>query len=308
MAKILYFGSFGKPYDTEVYVCNTLEMLGHTIDKKSATTTNCSLLKQLLDKDYDFVMVSKGWFPDEEGAIKILQKSKIPVIAWFWDLCWGTPRENLLTDHHIFKAHLTFTSDGGDRDWHKYGVNHRTLRQGIYEPEAVKGEFDPKYDFDVVFVGTLVHDAAFNWKHRGELIGFLSKYYGNRFKMLGQGGGVRNMELNNVYASAKVVVGDSVAAPHYWSNRLYETIGRHGFLIQPMVEGLETEFTPYKHFVPYEYYDFKGLAEKIDYFLAHKDERDAIRDAGFEHCKANHTYTIRCQQLIEKINEFTGLG
>lgn len=308
MAKILYFGSFGKPYDTEVYVCNTLEAMGHKIDKKSATTTYCSDLNRYLKMDYDLIMVSKGWFIDEEGAVKLLKASKIPVVAWFWDLCWDTPRANLLTDHHIFKADLTFTSDGGDRDWERYGVNHRVLRQGIYEPEAVKGTFNPKYDYDVVFVGSMVHQAAFGWKHRSELIGFLTRYYGNRFKLLGQGGDVRNLELNDVYASAKVVVGDSVAAPNYWSNRVYETIGRHGFLIQPMVEGLEKEFTPYEHFIPYEYYDFAGLAEKVDYFLEHPDERNKIRDAGFEHCKKYHTYTIRCEQLMKEINEHFSLG
>ena len=303
MAKILYFGSFDKPYDTEVYVSNTLESLGHEVDRKYASKTNNSELKRLLTLDYDFVMLSKGWFMDEEKAIEILKDSSKKTIGWFWDLCWDTPREKLLYTHHLFKADIVFTSDGGDRDWKKYGINHVTLRQGIYEPEAVKGQFKKEYDFDVAFVGTMVHESAFNWRHRSDLVNFLKKYYGNKFIHLGNGDGVRNMELNNVYASVKVVVGDSVAAPHYWSNRLYETIGRNGFLIFPMIEGLDKEFTPYKHFIPYSYFEFTQLAEKIDYFIEHEKERNEIRDAGFEHCKKFHTYTIRCQQLIEYINK-----
>lgn len=302
MAKILYFGSFDKPYDTEVYVANTLESLGHSVDRKCTTKTSNQELKDLLIKDYDFVMLSKGWFPDEETAQRLLKESGKKTIGWFWDLCWGTPRENLLSKHHLFKADIVFTSDGGNRDWKKYGINHVTLRQGIYEPEAVKGNVQYKYSYDVAFVGTLVHESAFNWKHRSDLVNFLKDYYGKRFVHLGGGDGVRNLELNDVYASVKVIVGDSVAAPHYWSNRIYETLGRNGFLIFPMVEGLDKEFTPYKHFVPYEYFNFTSLAEKIDYFIEHKDEREKIRSEGFKYCKENHTYTLRCKQLVDYIN------
>lgn len=301
MSKILYFGSFDKPYDTEVYVSNTLESLGHTVDKKTAGKTNTSELRELMKGGYDLILLSKGWFNDEEESVKIMKESGIKTVGWFWDLCWGTTREKILWEHHLFKADKVFTSDGGDRDWKKYGINHQTLRQGIYEPEAVKGKFQQKYDYDVVFVGTTVHESLFGWKHRTDLLNFLKTYYGDRFLHLGNGDGIRNMELNNVYASAKVVVGDSVNAPHYWSNRLYETIGRNGFLIFPMIEGLDKEFTPYEHFVPYTFYDFEGLAEKIDYFIAHPEKRQIIKDAGFEHCKKHHTYTKRCIELMDNL-------
>lgn len=301
MSRILYFGSFDAPYDTEVYVANTLEALGHEVVRRATTQTPSYKLKILLLEHFDFILLSKGWFPDEEECQNLLKKSPIKKVGWFWDLCWGTPREKLLWEHHLFMADKVFTSDGGPRDWAKYHINHETLRQGIYDPEAVKGKFNPKYDYDVVFVGTMVHESAFGWRHRTDLIQFLKKYYGDRFKMLGVADGIRNLELNDVYATAKVVVGDSIYASNYWSNRVYETIGRNGFLIFPMIDGLEKEFTPYEHFIPYNYYDFDGLATKIDYYLDHPKERQKIKDAGFEHCKKHHTYSIRCKELIERI-------
>lgn len=301
MSKILYFGSFDKPFDTEVYVTNTLEKQGHTVEKRTASKTSNDELRKLLKGGYDFVLLSKGWFVDEEGAIQIIKNSGVKTVGWFWDLCWGTPRKHLLKDHHLFHADEVYTSDGGDWDWSKYGIKHKILRQGIYSPEAIKGNFKQEYAYDVIFVGTNSHGTDFQWKHRQELLHFLKKYYGDRFRHLGVGGDLRNLELNDVYASAKVVVGDSVYSKNYWSNRLYETMGRNGFLVFPMIEGLEKEFTPYKHFIPYDYYDFVGLAEKVDYYIEHDKERNEIRDAGFEHCKAYHTYDIRCEQLIKNI-------
>jgi len=302
--RILYFGSFDQPYDSEVYVSNTLESLGYEVNRQSTSKVNASKMKVLLQDKYDFILLSKGWFIDQDDCVRLLKESPILKVGWFWDLCWDTPREWLLEKHHLFKADIVFTSDGGKRDWAKYGIKHETLRQGIYEPEAVRGEIRKDYELDVVFVGTLVHDSAFGWKHRSELVNFLKRNYGDRFKLFGVDDGVRNKQLNDLYASAKVVVGDSVYAPEYWSNRLYETLGRNGFLIFPTVEGIEKEFTPYKHFIPYNYYDFEGLAEKIDYYLDHDSERDKIKEAGFEHCKQYHTYTIRCQQLIDYIKNY----
>lgn len=303
MTRILYFGSFDKPFDTEVYVANTFESLGHEVVRKQPTKTTITELKELLKEKFDFILLSKGWFEDEETATRLIKESGIKTVGWFWDLCWNTPREWLLKDHHLFKADYVFTTDGGDWDWSKYNINHSVIRQGIYEPEAIEGKVKKEYEYDVVFVGTNCHKAEFDWNHRGDLLNFLKKYYGSRFKHFGTDDGIRNLDLNDVYASAKVVVGDSVDSPFYWSNRVYETIGRNGFLVFPKVEGIETEFTPYKHFIPYEYSNFEQLAEIVDYYIAHKEERDKIRKAGFEYCKEHHTYTHRCQKLLDYLKD-----
>lgn len=299
MANILYFGSFDMPYDTEVYISDTFESLGHTVTRNKPSTTSISELGDLLKQKFDFILLSKGWFEEQDKAMKMIKDSGIPTVGWFWDLCWNTPREWILWKHPLFKADYVFTTDGGDWDWKKYGINHQVIRQGIYEPEAIKGKVKKEYQYDVVFVGTNSHKTDFGWSHRPELLNFLKRYYGDRFKHFGNADGVRNLDLNDVYASAKVVVGDSVHSPHYWSNRLYETLGRNGFLVFPNIEGIDKEFIPYKHFIPYDYFEFGKLAEIIDYYLEHDEEREIIREAGFEHCKKKHTYKHRCIKLLE---------
>jgi hypothetical protein len=302
--KILYFGSFGKSYDTEVYVANTLETLGCEVTRRPTTKTSFEEFVELMNMKWDAVVFSKGWFVfDQDKLAEIIKNTKNTTIGWFWDLCWGTKREKLLVEHHLFKCDIVLTSDGGDRDWNRYGIKHRTLRQGIYEPEAVLGNKKDDFDYDVVFVGTNVHADAFGWFERDRLIKFLKRTYGTSFKQFGVSREIRNLELNDLYASARVVVGDSVYAKNYWSNRLYETIGRGGFLVFPNVPGIEKEFVPYKHFIPYEYGDYEGLKTKIDYYIKHDKEREEIKLAGFEYCKNNLTYTHRCRELLKIIKE-----
>lgn len=301
--RILFFGIFERPYDTEVYIANTLESLGHEVIRKNRTLTTDKMLAELLKGEYDFILLSKGWFcGDQQVVDKLLKDCKTLKVGWFFDLVIGTRREERMLKHQSFKADIVCTTDGGqDERWKELGINHKTLRQGIYEPEAYM--VDTQIENDIVFVGGSEHDYWFHWTHRADLLRWLKGTYGTRFKWLGQHDGIRNDELNRLYASTKIVVGDSVYAPNYWSNRLYETIGRGGFLIFPMVEGLEKEFIPYKHFIPYTPYDWDGLKEKIDYYLTHDKEREEIRKAGFEHCKKYHTYTKRCEELIEIVNE-----
>jgi spore maturation protein CgeB len=110
---------------------------------------------------------------------------------------------------------------------------------------------------------------------------------------------VRGHSLNKVYSSAGVIIGESVYAPFYWSNRIYETLGRGGFCVHPNIPGLKDEYTPYEHFIPYRHGDYEGLFEIIDYYLKHPEKRKAIGTAAYEHTKKNHTQSVRCKQLLD---------
>ena len=83
--------------------------------------------------------------------------------------------------------------------------------------------------------------------------------------------------------------------PYYWSDRLPETCGRGGFLLYPRTEGITIPTALYKP------QDMGDLIQKIDYYLAHDDERLQIRDAAFEHVKKNDTYTQRLQEVLRVI-------
>ena len=305
--KFVYFGAFGRPYDTERYIADSLEALGHEVERVHLNTTRYeALLRKVEHPDADVLLFSKGNYRcNFEHLKEAMHKSSAIKAGWYFDLLWGTNREIAITTNPIFATDIFFSTDGGhDKEWLEHGVNHKLLRQGIFEPEAVMGTPREKFKYDVVFVGSTEHSSQLGWKHRDELLSFLHREYGDRFRVFGNDVPIRNMELNDLYASAKVVVGDSVYAPNYWSNRLYETLGRGGFLIFPEIEGIEHDFTPYRDFIPYHFFDWKGLRHKIDYYLSHDKERWEIQRSGFEWARAHHTYTQRCQTLV---TELTGM-
>jgi spore maturation protein CgeB len=108
-----------------------------------------------------------------------------------------------------------------------------------------------------------------------------------------------------LYASTKIVVGDTLCPnfsyPDYWSDRVYETLGRGGFIIHPYISGMEKEFTDKEHLVFYEYKNFKQLKELIDYYLEHDEEREKIRVSGHNLVKEKYTYKNRWEQILKEL-------
>ena len=158
---------------------------------------------------------------------------------------------------------------------------------------------------DVVFVGSKKYHPE--WPYRTHLINWLDKNYGSRFEHYGNGGieSIRGIRLNKLYWSTKVVVGDTLCLnfnyPDYWSDRIYETLGRGGFLIHPYIPGIEKEFVDKQHVVFYEYGNFDQLKELIDYYLTHDEEREAIRLAGHELVKDKYTYKHRWEVILKEL-------
>lgn len=297
--RMLLIGSFYNLWDEE-YIARTFEDLGWYVKRLEASKTSLEdVLQEIKTKKYRFLFCVnrniKGDFS------KIL--GKIKTVFWLFDLYYGTPRE---ADFHFnpkFRCDYVFSTDGGHQEeFLQSRINHYVLRQGIYEEDAYIGESKEYLKSDIVFVGTLF-PALHLW--REEMIEKLQDTFGKKFKWWGKMGSneIRGRDLNNLYFSSKIIVGDSAPSPNYWSTRVYDVLGRGGFLIHPAIEGLEKEFEYYKHFVPFEYGNFTDLKKKIKYYLKHDREREKIRKVGFEFCKKNHGFKGRCIKLLETINE-----
>ncbi len=144
------------------------------------------------------------------------------------------------------------------------------------------------------------------WPYRNQLLTWLKNTYKHRYTKYGHPERtVRDLELNQLYVNSDVVVGDSLCLgfnhPYYWSDRVYETLGRGGFIIHPYIKGMEEEFTDGENIVFYEYMDFPGLKSKIDYYLSHEEDRERIRYNGHEFVKRNATYHNRLTQMLDII-------
>jgi spore maturation protein CgeB len=303
--KIAYIGAFGNLWDEEGNA-RSFEKLGCKVLRLEEEEINVSrVVRDIKDFDPDFVLIAKLKLPAMRDFLhKRLKDTGIPVITWTFDLFWGLDREDWIGKDPMFKSDLVLSPDGGnDKRFKEAGVNHVCLRQAIFDNFCFKGTKRDDYEYDVIFVGC----ENKQWFYRSELCEFLNSQY-PKFRWFGRRNTleIRGKELNDLYASAKVVVGDSVFSPYYWSNRIYETLGRGGFLIHPEIPGLNEEYEPYKHYIPYKMGDWRGLKEKIDYFIRKPLERKKIADEALQYTKINHTLTNRCQNLLKSVRSLRG--
>lgn len=294
--KIFFIGSFKRLWDEEG-IARALEGLGCHVHRFEETRWDQREFDFKVDTIHpNIVLMAKLKIPAQRVAmIRRLRDLWIPTASWTFDLYLGLNREHMLRTDPIFRAEYVFTPDGGN---HKkirgMGINHHVLRQGVFGGFCHRGGAT-KLPLDVAFVGCENPE----WIYRTEMCAFLAKNY-SRFHWFGRYNTqeVRGEELNDLVASTKIMIGDSVYAPYYWSNRIYELLGRGAFLISPMVPGLEKDYKPYKHFIPYTIGQFDELKEKIDYFLNRPEERRKISEAAMAHTRRRHTLENRCRKLL----------
>ena len=308
--RIGFLGNFLVPYSTETHCAKTLGAMGHRVQCLQETVATAGQIAKATQECDLFIWThTHGWHtPDIEVAFaNAIARGRIPIITYHLDLWHGLGRERDMHTDPYWKV-LTdfFTVDARMADW----LNANTKIKGHYLPAGV---FDqecymapPDNDrFDVCFVGSRRYHPE--WPYRPKLIDWLENTYKGRFRLYGQDGlGVRRGEaLNQIYANSRVVVGDTLCLgytyPDYWSDRIYETTGRGGFLIHPRIEGINTQFVDGEEVVFYDYDNFPQLKSLIDYYLANPEEREAIRKAGHERTKNEHTYKHRWTTILNTL-------
>lgn len=283
--KILYIGKFQRMWDEE-YIARSFEMLGHVVKRVEERTPKIPDI--IRDFKPDFVIFAKLQVDNPIAVYQVCKELDIKTICWVFDLYWGYTREPQIKHLQAFKADIVITTDGGhDQKFKDLGINHYCVRQGVYKPECyiVSGMRDK----DVVFVGS--HNPN---NQRQEIINKLEQDFNLKWYGKEDTNEVRGRALNDLFGTSKIVVGDSVFSPYYWSNRVVETLGRGGFLIHRDVPGLKTE---YPYIVTYS--DYEDLKAKIEYYLEHTAEREELRQKNWQWVKDHYTCDKMCAKIIE---------
>lgn len=313
-----YIGNFSVPFTTENEVARALEGNGHQVQRLQENTEEPWRVLTAGTVDADVVLWTRtGWdWPhtpmawDHEQArdmqravLDNMRRLGIPTVGYHLDRWWGLDREGQVHDEPFFRVDLLCTADGGhEQEWAAAGVNHRWFPPGVSKFECEPGNARAMYASDVAFVGSWRPGYHVEWRHRPQLVNFLRATYGKRCRFWPVKGrpAVRMGELRDLYASVKVVVGDSCLvgdATRYWSDRIPETLGRGGFLLHPYVEGIEEHFTDGKHLRLWPLGDFDELRRLIDHYVTNEAERRAIAEEGRRHVLETATYSVRMQQL-----------
>lgn len=309
--RIAYVGNFELDYSTETHVARDAEALGHVVDRiQEPRAADGQWVADLYDRagDADLLLYSKTYgLPD--GVVQVfrwLEARGVRTASYHLDLYAGLRRQTEIGVDPFWRTGTVFTADGDPRTTdllRERSISHRWMPAAVVSDEAVPGCPRVEFDHDIVFVGSANYHPEWPW--RAELIRSLSKRYSLRFHLYGPGVRiVRGLDLNDLYASAKIVVGDTLALPghtNYWSDRYYETVGRGGFLIAPRVAGIEAHFTDGEHLVLYEPGDFDQVARLVDKYLDDEDARREIAVAGQAHVRAHHTYRHRVAAMLDAL-------
>lgn len=288
--KIAIVGKFGRLHDEE-YIARSFEQLGHDVCRIEERATHQEMIKKAEAYNPDLVLWTKLMVPNARTFREHCRKWK--TVCWVFDLYFGYEREYRVASHPAFSADYVFTTDGGhDKEFEALGINHHTVRQGIFRDECVL--LDSLYTQDrIAFVGS----ENQLYPERAREMSFIESRFGNKFEWYGKRdtNEMRGMKLNMLYADVKIVVGDSVYSPHYWSNRVVETLGRGGFLIHQEVEGISEE---YPDLVTYPREDWEQLEWLITHYLGNEQERKEIVVRNFEHVQSKYTMDKKCQELL----------
>lgn len=317
MTLVAYVGNFDAPHSTETHVAKALENLGHQVRRLPEQRMEwVNLADQVEGADLFMWTRTAGFDPaDLEGQANAIKQLGIPTVGFHLDRWWGLNREGDIYRSPFFLLDYLFTADGGhDDQWKQAGINHYWSPPAVLSDEAKRvGNVRRDYACDVGFVGNLRNYGHPEWgPYRKQLYRFLAITYKGRFRLWE--GGIRGQDLADLYASVKVLIGDSCLAggvTNYWSDRIPETLGRGGFLIHPRVDGLMKgvlntgtgQFVEGAHLIGYDLGDFDNLASNINYYLLdeNQDQRAFIAQVGRAHVMAAHTYEHRLERVLATV-------
>lgn len=306
--RVAYIGNFRFPHCTEVHLARTMtEEMGIEVVRLQEDEFPLNSIERVAST-CDLLLYTRTWGFKERGAIEMfrrLEHSGTKTASYHLDLYVGISRESTLVGDPFWSTQYVFTPDGDPTSqtvFNKMDINHFYIKPGVFGPECVRGNYREEFAHPVCFVGT-VDNYHNEWPYRRHLHQFLKKYYKSQYAKYGHPErSVRDQDLNDLYASATVIVGDSLCPnfdkPYYWSDRVYETVGRGGFLIHPFIKGLDEEFIDGKHLRFYEFNNFDELGELIDFYIKNPDIARTVSDNGMDFVKNNATYKQRLGQAF----------
>ena len=233
------------PWSTEAHLAASFELLGHEVIRNHEQTDDWATTIRQAESCDLFVWTSTWDFAERwphaeaHSSIRYLDERGIPTCAVHLDKWGGLSRESQVMDarrgNAMFRCRWVFTADGdSDRVWQRANVNHLWLPPGVFGPDVYDGTPREEFGSDVAFVGSWQwYTHAEHWPYRKAMLDRLSDRYGEGFRCWPRDNepAVRGRDLNDLYASVKVVAGDSCLAhlpetARYFSDRIPETIGR----------------------------------------------------------------------------------
>jgi spore maturation protein CgeB len=180
-----------------------------------------------------------------------------------------------------------------------------------HHPVECTAEDEKTYGSDIVFVGSYYPNRAALFE---KLVDFDLAIWGPGWDALDhnsplcrciRGAHTTPAEWLKIYSSSKIVLATHYQDPenrfpvYQASPRIFEVLACRAFLI---CDDQKDVFSLFKDGIDLvRFLDAADLDNKIRYYLAHSEERNAIADQGRKAVLARHTYQDRIKELLKKI-------
>lgn len=307
MRVVMIGSNFARSWATETHLARDFAALGHDVHKLSERVGVDVIEKEASESDLVVYMKAAGLPENARSMWRRLDARGVHTCSYHLDLYFGLGRQKELKVDPFWRTGTVFTADG-DPLMQAYcdslDINHKWLPAACVSDEIGRGTYRDKWRYPLCFVGSVPYPHA-EWPFRNQMIEHLRGRYKDQFKTWTHADQIWDLTSNDVYASTHAVVGDSVALvghENYWSNRLYETVGRGGLLLFPRVPGVESQLRPYEGVVYYEPRDIDSLIDNIENVLSFNRETRAMLTAkGMERIRQEHTYQHRAQTIIREV-------
>lgn len=313
---VLFVGNFRAPWCTEVHTSQSLERMGYRIVRCQEDELDFRSLPALAEEHHASALIwTRTWPVDNTAASQALETLRlmgVPSAFHHLDLWWPLERRVQVATEPYFQAvDVVFSPDGGNEElWREVGVDHRWMPPGVYAPECepVAADLD-RFPHEVVFVGSHPYPHA-EWRpKRSAVIDACRQAFGDRFAVWPQGEPIRNRDLQALYATAKVAVGDSCLAGdppprRYWSDRTPETLGRGCAFVHPDV--YEGYYRAGVDFDPYAAGDGEAAVAAVAALLDDDERRGVIAKIGRETVLGRDTYEHRMAEVLRVLVEDFG--
>jgi len=304
--RIGFIGNFIPEFSTENDRKWTFLRLGHNVVTfQENETSKDTLLKWM--PDLDLLLYSHTHDPNYnilglKEVFETYKKNKVPTVSVHLDKWAGLEREKDVGKEATWFTKYIFMADcspEAEKLYKKHNLNYFYLHPRVVERDCYMSAPDPvRFPHEIVFTGSKGYHQEYPF--RPQLIEFLQETYEDQFGHYGNDGieVVRGHDLNTLYASSKIVIGDSCfgTQENYVSDRYYEVRGRGGFLLNPIVGGVDTIGVGH-----YTHDDFVSLKSSIDYYLKNNNLREIKRVNGFNKVRESETYTHRAVEMLERI-------
>jgi spore maturation protein CgeB len=254
------------------------------------------ILPEAIDEIRALGVKTVNWYCNGSYQLHLVRE-----IAPHYDWCL-VPEKFRMKDYVAMNAHPIYCQEAAN--------------PSIYKP------YDLPVEFPVAFVGQAYGDRPILIKHLLDA-GIDVRAWGQSWVEAPRapiseavaaipadrrGGPLPDEEMVQMYSRAKINLGfSSCGETHRSGERIlqvrlrdFEVPMSGGFYMVEYMEELEEFFHIGKEIVCYTGAD--DLVEKIRYYLAHDDERERIRRAGFDRCRRDHTWHRRFQTAFAQMH------